>query len=176
MINMKKIGIGILGILLVATTFFSGCIQTETGTLVLQITDKPGDLNISSALVTLSSIEVHKASTGNNTSAMWMMVVEEAQTYDLIQLRNVKELLGSTNLSTGKYTQIRLHIDDAQITINNTDYDLEIPSETIKLVSGFWINESQTTTLTLDFDVNESVHRTGSDKYILQPTIKIIKD
>ena len=169
--------ISVLGIFLIATMLLSGCIQTETGTLILQITDKPGDLNISSAIVTLSSIEVHKSSAGNNnTSAMWMMVVEEAQTFDLIQLRNVKELLGSKNLSTGHYTQIRLHIDDAQVTINGTEYDLMIPSENIKLISGFWINESQTTTLTLDFDVNESVHRTGSDKYILQPTIRIIKE
>jgi hypothetical protein len=143
---------------------------------VLQITDKPGDLNISSALVTLSSIKVHKASAGNNSSIGWMMVVEGAQTFDLVQLRNVKELLGNTNLSIVQYTQIRLHIDDAQVTINGTDYDLQIPSENIKLVSGFWINESQTTTLTLDFDVNESVHRTGNDKYILQTTIKIIKE
>jgi hypothetical protein len=173
---MKKIMIIILALLFVGTTFFSGCVQTETGTLVLQITDKPGDLNISKALVTISSIEVHKATAGNNSTAAWITVIQDAQSFDLIQLRNTKELLGNKNLTTGQYTQIRLHIDDAKITINNTDYDLEIPSASIKLVSGFWINESQTTTLTLDFDVNESVHHTGSDKYILQPTIKIIKE
>jgi hypothetical protein len=174
---MKKLIIVSIAIILAATTFFTGCVQTGTGTLVLQITDAPGDLNISQALVTLSSIEVHKASAGNNnTSAEWEMIVEDPQSFDLIQLRNVKELLGTKNLTTGKYTQIRLHIDYAQITINNTDYDLQIPSESIKLISGFWINESQTTTLTLDFDVNESVHKTGSEKYILQPTIKVIQE
>ena len=104
------------------------------------------------------------------------MVVEEPQTFDLVGIRNVKELLGSKNLSAGVYTQIRLHIDEALVTINGTQYDLQIPSESIKLVKGFKINDGETTTLTLDFDVNESVHKTGSDKYIFQPTIVVIQE
>lgn len=144
--------------------------------LVLQITDDPGDLNITEALVTLFSIEVHTAAAGNNSTAGWTTIVEESQTFDLVGLRNVKEFLGSENLSTGVYTQIRLHIDSALVTINGTQYDLEVPSSSIKLVSGFQIEDGETTTLTLDFDVNESVHKTGSDKYIFQPTIKVIQE
>ncbi|MCK5300431.1 MAG: DUF4382 domain-containing protein, partial [Thermoplasmatales archaeon] len=35
---------------------------------------------------------------------------------------------------------------------------------------------NETTTLTLDFDVYESIHQTGSDKYIMNPTIKVIHE
>jgi len=30
--------------------------------------------------------------------------------------------------------------------------------------------------LTLDFDIHESVHKTGSDNYIMKPTIKVIQE
>ena len=174
---MKKIGIIITILILGSLTFFSGCIESGNGTLTLQITDAPGDLNITEALVTISGIEVHLAAGGNNTTtAEWKMVVEEPQTFDLVGIRNVKEFLGSKNLSAGVYTQIRLHIDEALVTINGTQYDLQIPSDSIKLVKGFRIIDGETTTLTLDFDVNESVHKTGNDKYIFQPTIIVIQE
>ena len=126
--------------------------------------------------MTISSVEVHLGSGGNNSTAGWYTVVDEQKTYDLVAIMDVKEFLGSTNLSSGIYTQIRLHVDEAKATIDGIEYNLTVPSDTIKLVSGFWINESQTTTLTLDFDVNESIHKTGNDKYIFQPTIKVIHE
>ena len=63
--DMKKIVI--LGVIfcLALTTFFSGCVETSVGTLRLQITDKPGDLDILHANVTISSVMVHKSNAGN---------------------------------------------------------------------------------------------------------------
>jgi hypothetical protein len=173
---MKKILATIIAIILISIVSFSGCVQDGTGTLVLQITDAPGDLNITSAIVTISSVEVHLGAGGNNSSSGWYTIVEEQKTYDLVAIKDVKEFLGSENLSSGIYTQIRLHIDEARAIIDGIEYNLSIPSSNIKLVSGFWINESLTTTLTLDFDVNESIHKTGNDKYIFQPTIKVIHE
>ena len=95
----------------------------------------------------------------------------------MISLQNVTDLLGEKNLSTGKYTQIRLNITEANITINNSGkievYNLKIPSNKVKLIKAFWIYKNETTTLTLDFDVYESVHKVGKDKYIMRPTIKV---
>lgn len=173
---MKKILVPFIGMLLIGVVSFSGCVQDGTGTLVLQITDAPGDLNITSAIVTLSSVEVHLGAGGNNSTQGWYTVVEEQQTFDLIEIEDVKVLLGTTELETGIYTQIRLHVDEAMATINGTQYNLTVPSDNIKLVNAFWINESQTTTLTLDFEVNESIHRTGNNKYIFQPTIRVIHE
>lgn len=173
---MKKILVPLVGMVLITVLSFTGCVEDGTGTLVLQITDAPGDLNITSAIVTLSSVEVHLGSGGNNSTVGWYTVAEGPNTYDLIDIKDVKEFLGSAELSSGIYTQIRLHIDEAKATIDNVEYNLTVPSSSIKLVSGFWINESQTTTLTLDFDVNESIHKTGNDQYILQPTIRVIHE
>ena len=143
---------------------------TGTGTLLMQITDAPPELNITKALVTISVVEVHLAGTG------WFTVVEEAKTFDLIAIEDVKEFLGTAELSAGKYTQIRLNINEALVTINGTEYDLTIPSKTIKLVKGFDIEPNEITTLTLDFDAQESIHSAGKDKYIMRPTIKVIQE
>jgi hypothetical protein len=167
--------------LLLTTLLFCGCVDEQEGVvsegwLRLQLTDKPGDLNITAANVTISEIRVHMASAGNNSTAGWYSIVEEEQEFDLIQLQNVTELLGETNLSAGKYTQIRLEVVSAEITINGTDvFTLTIPSGEVKLIKGFWIYENETTVLTLDFDVYESVHQTGNGKFMMRPTIKVIE-
>ncbi len=115
----------------------------------------------------------------DNSTAGWYTIVNVSKTFDLIALQNVTDLLGEKNLSTGKYTQIRLNITEANITINNSGkiavYNLKIPSNKVKLIKSFWIYENETTILTLDFDVYESIHKAGKDKYIMRPTIKVIQ-
>lgn len=147
--------------------------ETPTGTLLMQITDAPPELNITKALVNISDVEVHLAGADEEG---WFTVVEEAKIFDLIAIENVTEFLGTEELSVGKYTQIRLNINEALVTINGTEYDLTIPSKTIKLVKSFNIEPNETTTLTLDFDAQESIHSAGVDKYIMRPTIKVIQE
>ena len=173
---MKKIVAPLIGLILLSVLCLTGCMQQGTGTLVLQITDAPGDLNITSVIITISSVEVHRGSAGTNDTGEWYTVVEEQRTYDLIAIKDIKEFLGSANLTSGIYTQIRLHVAEAYATIDDINYTLIVPSESIKLVSGFWINESRTTTLTLDFDADTSIHKTGNDQYIFQPTIRVIQE
>lgn len=179
---MKKIVSLVVFGIMVGIVIFSGCVEdnkgvVEEGYLRIQLTDKPGDLNITSANVTIAEVQVHIASAGNNSTAGWYTIVSEEQIFDLIALRNVTDVLGEKNLSVGKYTQIRLAVTKAVVTINGTDvFNLTVPSDKIKLTKGFWIYANETTVLTLDFDVNESVHMTGSGKFMLKPTIKVIEE
>jgi len=172
-----------LVVILAGLVLLSGCVHEEnTGTLILQITDKTSDLNITQALVTISNIEVHLSAGGtsenetNNTSAGWYTVVETPQTFDLIEIKDAKEFLGSANLTAGWYTQIRLHVDKALVTIDGVKYNLTIPSKTVKLIKPFQIKNNQTTTLILDFDAQKSIHETGNNKFIMQPTITITQE
>lgn len=159
-----------LALLSITVVVLSGCISEGRGVLVLQITDAPPELDISKAMITISNVEVHLIATG------WYTVFNESQTFDLIAIKNAKEFLGSVNLSAGHYSQIRLHISAALVTIDGVEYDLEIPSKKINLISPFRIEANKTTTLTLDFDVHKSIHSTGQNEYIIRPTIKIIKE
>ena len=178
----KIVMVAIIGSL-IGATIFSGCIQTGTGQLVIKITDKPGDLNITKAIINVSQVMVHlsagagsESENDTNVTSGWFMVVNQSQTFDLIALQNVTDLLGSVNLSAGWYTQIRLYVGSVVLTIDGIEYDCNIPSNTIKLISPFNISANLTTTLILDFDVQESVHETGNGKYMFKPTIKVIQE
>ena len=155
---------------------FNHHLQPVTGQLILNITDAPGDLNITHANITISQVKVHRNAAANNTTAGWYTVVNKSQTFDLIALQNVSKFFGSVTLSAGWYTQIRLYIESVVLTIDGVEYDCKIPSNTIKLTTPFNISANKTTTLILDFDVQESVHETGNGKYMFKPTIKIIQE
>ncbi len=175
---MKKIFVIISILLVILSGLFSGCIKSGEGVLVLKITDDP-DYNISEALVTISEVRVHYAginnTDSNDTFGEWITIVNESQTFDLIALQNVSELFATANLTAGWYTQIRLYVENALVTIDELQYDLNIPSKNIKLISPFIIEDGQITILTLDFDVQKSVHETGNGKYMFKPTIKVIQ-
>ncbi|VVB62170.1 Uncharacterised protein [uncultured archaeon] len=170
----KLLMIAIIGSLIGAAVF-SGCLQTGTGQLVLNITDTPGDLNITRVNVTISKVMVHRSAAVNNTTAGWEMVVNDSQTFDLISLINVKEFFGSANLSAGMYTQIQLTIESCVITVNETEYNCTVPSGKIKLIKPFVLMPDQTITLTMDFDVQKSITEKGNNKYTFNPVIKVIQ-
>ena len=174
---MKKLVILFI-IFIIGTSPFCGCIKKGNGNLLIMITDKPSDLNISQALVTISSIGVHRTNLGNNrendSSTGWINIVNDSQTFDLILLKNLTDILAKVNLRVGIYSQIRLYVEKALVTIDGIEYDLKIPSKKVKIVTNFIIFENETKTLLLDFDVHKSVIKTGKDKYILKPTIKLI--
>lgn len=165
----------ILKYLLVVTGFLDGFVREGMGTLVIQLTDAP-DLNITEALVNISMVEVHYAGVNqNDTNGTWITVVDESQTFDLVQLQNATDVLGEVNLSAGWYTQIRLFVEKALVEIDGVQYDLKIPSKKVKLIKPFLVQDNETLVLTLDFDVHKSVHKTGNSKYIMKPTIKVIQ-
>ncbi len=161
---------------LIINGYLDGFVNEGIGTIVMQLTDAPG-LNITEALVTISEVSVHYAGTDqNDTNGTWITVINESQTFDLIQIQDATEFLGEADLIAGWYTQIRLFVDSALVTIDGVQYDLKISSKKVKLISPFLVQDNETLTLTLDFDVQKSVHKTGSDKYIMIPTIKVIQE
>lgn len=118
--------------------------------------------------LTVKSIQVH--ATGNTTddsnitATGWITVFEGEKTFDLLEYTDALAIIGENELDTGKYTQIRLYIDDAKIkiydiarNISNKTYPMEIPSKVLKLVHPFTIESGKTTVLILDFDVPASV-------------------
>ena len=175
---MKKLVI-IFIILILTTSPLIGCIKKGTGVLIINIKDKPPDLNISKAIVTISSVAVHRTGLGNDnenkSSSGWIEIINEPQIFDLILLQNLSDVLANVNLSVGIYSQIRLYVDEAVLTIEGDEYNLTIPSKKIKINANFIIFEGEITSLLIDFDVHKSVHITGNNKYIMKPVIKLIK-
>ena len=98
----------------------------------------------------------------------------KSRTFDLVLLQNLADVLVETKISVGIYSQIRLYIEKALITIDGVEYDLKIPSKKVKINANFLIFEGEITTLLLDFDIQKSVIRSNKDKYILKPNIRLV--
>jgi hypothetical protein len=157
---------------------FTGCTEDnntnpplgDQGRLKIHLTDAPADYD--EVNITFSSIEIHREDTG------WFTVSTEIQNVDLLTLRNgATVLFADTILSVGKYTQIRLHIVDAEVVVDGITYPLEIPSgdqSGLKLIHPFEIIPDFTVELLLDFDAHRSIHQTGNGRYIMKPTIRVV--
>ena len=178
-------------VLLFLAIFISGCIGILTtpgedsiipgkGILEIYLTDAPGDY--SEVNITISKIEAHIAGEDEES---WEVLKEwdEGKLVDLVKLEDVSILLASLELEPNKYTQLRLSLKgdegDAWLVLNDSDstqVSFEIPSGCqtgIKLIHPFEIIEGETTELTIDFDAEKSIIKTGNGNYKLKPTIKV---
>lgn len=161
-------------------------------TLIIAVKDAPKTSDtdpITHLWLNISEVSVHRASPNQSItdsdeemtaepdetdSAGWTIIVNQSQRVDLLQLTNVSQVLGQKTVDAGRYNQIRLKIDSGTITSNNTDSNLDIPSGVLRLNRGFVLEPDETLQLTLDFNVEKSVIRTGSDQYRLKPVISVI--
>lgn len=177
--------------LILASCGGSGSSSGGDGTLSLSLTDSTTQ-DYRAVYVTIDRVDVHR------TDGNWEIVATPQATYNLLELVNgVTVVLGEDLLPAGDYSQMRLIIGStpdnglniagnvhphANYLLIGDNFDVEplkIPSGPqtgIKLISGFTINENQTTELLLDFDAMRSVVKAGeSGLYLLKPTIKILK-
>jgi len=165
------------------------------GTLKIYLTDaleKNGANDTYNAiLISISRIEAHfveadekqqdiEDAGGKSKKGNWQVIAEWDEGYevDLIELEGKSILLASELLLSGKYTQLRVFLEgQAIIVVNGEEHDLDIPSVEqtgIKLNHPFEIIPGQITELTLDFDAQQSIIKTGNGEYKLKPVIGII--
>ncbi len=166
------------------------------GTLKIYLTDASGNYKendsgtYSAVYVTIYKVDGHIAGDDNGAEGSW----EELKKWDEGLLVNLKELvdrsmlLASLELESNKYTQLRLFLMDeeedtliAWIVLKESEskIPLEIPSvyqTGIKLNRPFEIIEGWITKLTIDFDADKSVVKTGNGKYKLKPVIHMTSE
>ena len=191
---------GIL-VLFLTTTFLFACSGGggssggETGTLSMALTDSSTGKYLA-IYVTIDEVQVNKKDSTSNGNSGWKTVATPMKTYNLLKLVNgVTEILGEDELEAGTYHQIRLIIGKTAESENNingephpdanyvfedgsNDEPLKIPSgyqTGVKLVHTFKVGKDGFVELVLDFEACKSVVETGSGKYILKPTIKVIE-
>ena len=153
----------------------------------------------SAVYITISKIQVHLAGEDEETEGEWIKLeLKNGETiFDLIELKNegLSVLLSEVELEPGKYTQIRLFVTDASILIETEEIEEdsklievtdEVPSDAInveipsvyqtglKLIHPFEIVDSEETVLTIDFDAEKSIIKTGNGNYKLKPVIKVV--
>ena len=139
------------------------------GMLKVFVTDPPPP-KMDAIWVNITSLEVHK--TGGN----WTTVVQNPSKFNLKAIEDRQQYLASKIVTPGKYTQIRLEVDQVRIVVGEDEYFARVPSGKIKLVGTFEVVENNTTEITLDFNGERSVHVTGKGDYIFKPVIKLLAE
>jgi hypothetical protein len=140
--------------------------------LRILLTDAPAGYEAVS--ITFSEVSAHI----NNR---WIVLNDQTQKINLLEWNNGETfILGQADVEAGKYTQIRLKIVEAEVTLDGQTYPLSVPSGAqsgLKLLANFEIVAGSTYDLVLDFDAERSVVITGTsgdpDGYILKPTVRV---
>lgn len=167
-----------------------------TGNVSFVITDAPFPSSmVAEANVTIDKVTIHKVasdstSTDSTDASGFITVSEETQTFNLLDLRNgITADFAQAELDTGMYDQMRLHVVDANVVLNDADsttYNLKIPSGStsglkVKITNGLSVTGGSMTTVLLDFDVSKSFIVQGNPKshagikgFIFKPVIRAV--
>jgi len=148
----------------------------ERGTIEIHVTDPP-PADVIHAFVTLTKIEVHREGGGWET-------IDIDGTFDLMDVVEVEEVLGSANVTAGSFTQIRMDVSEVEVvfvTDNTTDTVIaRVPSEKLRIVRPFEVVGGMKTVLTLDFDGEKSLVLpgkdidTGKERALFKPVVKLL--
>ena len=164
----------------------SGTGPSGSGTLRMTLKDSPFS-DAKALLVTFTDVSVHQSDTADGT---WTKITTGPRTCDLKRLQNAQDVLGTTTLPAGHYTQVRLLVATAALYFTEaTTGDtcaapdafklsdpkvVTIPSGEVKLNREFDISPNSTTSILLDFDGDKSVREMGNGAYSMSPVISIV--
>jgi len=179
--------------------------EASTGTIRVLVTDDPPDYTVTGVVIHFTEVWVHKAADGQDGKGEWVQLTITDGTFepgwiDLAQLMDdeAKVTLVEEDIEEGKYTQIRLIIDEPVKVAytytgpenpendeeTETEVHAKLPSGKLKFVRPFEVAEGAETEILLDFDLEKSVVFTGATvfnedtqqyeaKVIVKPVVKL---
>ena len=188
----------LITILLLGALLIAGCAQPgpaqpaaaglSTGTLEVRVTDAPASDDITEIWITVSGVSAHRAvaeqeqtqqQTQQQTEQQeaegeWISLpITGTNPFELLKIRGLEEILATTSLTEGKYTQIRMDVSKVEVKMGGSTKIATLPSGELKFIHPFDVVAGQTTILLLDFDAEKSVNVTGGDKVMFKPVIRL---
>jgi hypothetical protein len=94
---------------------------------------------------------------------------------DLLTLDDKVVGFAAGEVDPGAYEFLHINIDQSRsyLVENGVRKPLRIPSQEIKVVGGFEIDDAHVTTLTLDFDADASLNKLGNGDWMMRPLVVI---
>lgn len=142
----------------------------QEGRFVMALTDAAQDLeSVSKIIVTVDSAQIHSTAYG------WTDLNVGSTDYDLLELKSTGDLalVTDSNVSAGSYDQLRLHISKVLVVDETGTHEAKLPSNDLKFMTSFYVEENSTSTITLDVIADESLHREGNGQYVLAPVVQV---
>jgi hypothetical protein len=156
--------------------------------LTIMLKDSPFS-DAKALLVTFSEVSAHVSGTGGFTPIPFSGGAT-SRTCDLKKLAAATDVLGTASLTAGHYTQIRLTVSSAILDFDSASSgaacqpsitpagkntaNITIPSGQLILNREFDVTQAGATTITLDFDGDQSVHSQGNGQYNMTPVIAVV--
>jgi hypothetical protein len=164
----------------------SGRGGTQNGFLSLNITDAPID-HAEEVWVQFDAVELKPLS--DSEDDVITIAFDPAKSIELLSLQgaNSMPMFIDETLPAGIYEWLRLKVTaendgvlDSYIKIDdNAVYELSIPSGSesgLKITGGLEVVANTPTSMTIDFDLRQSIVKTGPEDYKLKPVLKLIDD
>jgi hypothetical protein len=172
----------LLSALVLFLYFLAGCntdndpassTEPETGILTIYLTDAPSAA-FDSVNIIFSEVSAH-------LDSQWITVQGDTMKVNLLDLSNGNTIVfGSADVPAGKYTQIRIKIDDAYVVVGGEKHPMDVPGGAqtgLKLGPQFSVKAGSTYELVVDFDVNRSIVIMGppqNPRYKLKPHLRVM--
>jgi hypothetical protein len=151
------------------------------GTVSVSLMDRPVD-GITELHVTISEVWLKPQGEG---AAFKLVMTETPKTVDLLELgdENASVLVDEAVVPAGTYNWIEMKIDDTDVTKSYamTDaggmepVDVDVPSGSVRFVSGFEVGENQAARFLFDWDVRKGLtEAVGQNVLLLRPAFRIL--
>jgi glycine cleavage system aminomethyltransferase T len=135
--------------------------SNQTGSIEVRVTDAPPNQDVTSVMVTVTSVQIHLAgnsasptttqsststttTTATSTSTItttdsdsgWITLnLSGPSTFDLLKVQGLEQVLAVGDLAPGQYTQIRMAVSKIQVAISGGSLqEATIPSGDLKFV------------------------------------------
>ena len=147
--------------------------------------DAPITEAVTAIKLQIEKIAAHRAEEGSGNEAEgsetdgdsgWE-VLSGAKEIDLVAAASstdaTEAILGTSDMTAGKYTQIRLYLKDTGnvIVVNGAEQPLTVPSGALKLVGTATIEDGKSYRLEIKLDLDKSLV-VNNQGYKLRPTVK----
>lgn len=153
----------------------SACSDSPTspiggGNLSLMLTDAPLD-DVDEVNIYFTSVTAKPV--GQPVEELELTLTENP--INLLSLTDTTVSFATGVVEPGEYEFLHINIDEERSNIveNGVEKPLQIPSEEIKILGGFAVEDDHTTTITLDFDAEKSLLRLGNGGWLMVPVIVI---
>ncbi len=111
----------------------------------------------------------------SDSEAKWITILDQNVTVDLKAFNGTaRAFLGDAEVPVGSYNQIRLTVVAAKLQLKDgTTANVTVPGHAIRIKGHFMVEQSKETQLTIDFDLDKSLHQTGNGKWMLKPVLHL---
>lgn len=171
---------GLVAVLMLS--FSGGCSDDPTSpeftNLTIRLTDAPSD-ELEEANIFFVDLTVKRR--GEAVERDVPLVLQAGDNpLNILELANKIIPFAAGSVDPGTYEFIKINLDQDQSFVIEKDGDrkaLRIPSEEVKILGRFEVQQDRTTTVTLDFEADSSLLKTGPPQaeggWLLRPVIAI---